>query len=207
MTQAVTRWWLIRHAPVDAAGLIYGQLDLPADTGNTAAAQSLAARLPSSPVWLATPLQRTQQTAAAIQAARSEGTSPTLVPGLSEQHFGDWQGHSVERLMQDDAATWQRFWETPAESRPPNGESFADVVARVRETLTRLSAAYEGRDIVAAAHGGSIRAALAAALDIPAANALSFVIDTWSLTRLDFIHPADANAGAWRVGCVNQPAL
>ncbi len=37
-----TRWWWIRHAPVDAGGRIYGQCDLPADCSDDARMRWLA---------------------------------------------------------------------------------------------------------------------------------------------------------------------
>jgi alpha-ribazole phosphatase len=81
------------------------------------------------------------------------------------------------------------------------------VLARVGPALSRLSGEYAGRDIVAVAHGGSIRAALATALSLDPEAALSFSVDTWSLTRID--HIADAGrdgAAAWRIVSVNLPA-
>ena len=53
-------------------------------------------------------------------------------------------------------------------------------------------------DVIIVAHGGTIRAALAIALDIAAETALGFVIDPWSLTRLDRLDRT------WRVVWVNR---
>ena len=65
-----------------------------------------------------------------------------------------------------------------------------------------------GRDIVAVAHGGSIRAALAMALGIDAAAAMALVVDTLSLTRIDHVAGGllRGRGGAWRIGGVNLPA-
>ncbi|MCA1941739.1 MAG: histidine phosphatase family protein, partial [Caenispirillum bisanense] len=107
-------------------------------------------------------------------------------PALAEQHFGAWQGRTWNDLPTFETAG---FWRDPAFGRPPGGESFADQMARVKEAVGRLTAAHEGRDIVAVAHAGTIRAALALALgleDRPAA-ALSFAIDPLSLTRIDLM--------------------
>ena len=70
MSVTVTRWWWIRHAPVtDDGGCFYGQMDLEADTGDTAAHRALAKVLPPDAVWLSSHLRRTRQTAAAIGEA------------------------------------------------------------------------------------------------------------------------------------------
>jgi len=48
---------------------------------------------------------------------------------------------------------------------------------------------------------GTVRAALAIALDLAAENALRFVIDPLSLTRIDRL------ASGWRVAAVNQSSV
>ncbi len=101
-------------------------------------------------------------------------------------------------------AVYHKFWLTPADHAPPGGESFAAVIERVRPVVERLTAAHAGRDIVAVAHGGSIRAALALALGLGAEGALAFRIEHLSLTRID--HAAGPGPGGdWRVGSVNLP--
>ena len=50
MSHVVTRWWLIRHAPViGAAGRIYGQDDLDCDCSNGDVFADVAAQLPADP--------------------------------------------------------------------------------------------------------------------------------------------------------------
>jgi alpha-ribazole phosphatase len=72
------------------------------------------------------------------------------------------------------------------------------MMARVRAAVTEMTRHFEGRDVIAVAHAGTIRAALAVALDLSPHAALSFVIDPLSLTRLDAI------GDGWRVGGVNM---
>ncbi|WP_029007929.1 histidine phosphatase family protein [Azospirillum halopraeferens] len=212
MTVVTTRWWLIRHAPVvNPRRLIYGQSDIDCDTGNADAFAALAGGLPRGAVWLVTQLLRTGLTAAAIRAAaiRAAGlpdplSEPAVEPDLAEQHFGAWTGLTHDELHARGDATVHRFWIAPASERPPGGESFADVVARVGAALERRTAAHAGDDVVAVAHGGSIRAALAHALSLDPEAALRLRIDTLSLTRIDHI-AVDGHPPAWRVSGVNLP--
>jgi alpha-ribazole phosphatase len=51
------------------------------------------------------------------------------------------------------------------------------------------------------AHSGTVRAALAIALDAAADSALRFVVDPLSLTRIDRL------AAGWRVAAVNRVCL
>jgi broad specificity phosphatase PhoE len=78
--------------------------------------------------------------------------------------------------------------------------------------VRRLSAEHAGRDIVAVAHGGTIRAALALALGLEPERALALSVDNCSLTRLERIAgpvssrpPREDGDEAWRVVRVNQP--
>jgi len=208
MTATVTRWWWIRHAPVTGhGGRIYGQEDYPADLSDTAAFAALAALLPAAPVWVTSHLRRTRDTAAAILAARPQKPDCLIEPDIAEQHVGTWHGlthdelNALRGIAPDDFALW------PANERAPDGESFLDVMARVDLAVTRLTAAHRGRDIVAVAHGGSIRAALALALGIEAERVMSFAIDNCSLTLLDHIHDGAGNneRTCWRIVAVNLP--
>ena len=67
-----------------------------------------------------------------------------------------------------------------------------------------LSCDCSGRDIIAVAHGGTIRAALALALDLDPEAALAFTIENCSITRIDRIDGPGMGHG-WRVVRVNQP--
>lgn len=206
MDIVTTRWWLIRHAPpINPDHRIYGQSDIPVDTGDAASYAGLAAALPEGAVWVVTHLLRTQETAAAIHRARG-GLPPArhVERDLAEQHFGEWQGLTHDALNAGRPAEAHRFWLAPATERPPGGESFTQVVTRVGAVLDRLSERHAGRDVVAVAHGGPIRAALTVALRIDAEAALRFRIDTLSLTRLDHLRLPDGTA-VWRVAGVNLP--
>ena len=212
-----TRWWWVRHAPVTVnKGCCYGQTDFPCDIGDSERFVSLARRLPKEALWIATPLQRTHMTAAALVEAglvaglggprEIPGPDIVIEPDLVEQHFGEWQGVRYDELAARRGDEWHRFWLAPAHEIPPGGESFVALTRRVHAAITRLSATHRGRDILAVTHGGTIRAALALALDLAPEVALSFSIDNLSLTRIDHI-PGPGGRRLWRVGTVNQPAL
>jgi broad specificity phosphatase PhoE len=151
-------------------------------------------------------LARTRQTAQAILAAGAErhnGLAPVAVPDFAEQHLGDWQGLERKAFYAERKVGTHTLWFAPAHERPPGGESFVDLLARVRPVIDRLTAEHRGRDIVAVTHGGTIRAALAVALGLEPQAALSFLVENCSLTRLDYLSPSGA-PGLWRVGAVNH---
>lgn len=205
MMNRETRWWWIRHAPVTRhAGRIYGQQDVPADfSGTDAAVAALAEALPERAALIASDLRRAVDTASAIATTGIEWTKSESDPAFREQHFGEWQGLSTSAFAELRDGLAHGGWLAPAFERPPGGESFADVIARVVPAVIRRTAENAGQDIVAVAHGGSIRAALSYALGIDPESALAFSLDNLSLTRLDHIETKE-DAGVWRVVCINR---
>ena len=209
----VTRWWWVRHAPVTVNdGRCYGQTDHPCDCSNEAAFLGLAQKLPRDAVWVTSPLKRTHMTAAGIVQAGLPGPDPVPGPGvivepdLIEQHFGEWQGVTYADLALRNGNFWPRFWLAPAHHAPPGGESFVQLLERAHPAIERLSAEHVGRDIIAVTHGGTIRAALALALDLAPEAALAISVDNLSLTRIEYF-PGEQAARSWRVTSVNLPPV
>jgi broad specificity phosphatase PhoE len=202
----VTSWWWVRHAPVTShQGRLYGNSDVPANTDDVVAFKGLAGQLPAGALWITSHLQRTHQTADAIAKAGHPVGAPLVEEDLAEQCFGDWQGMTYAEVAADRAGEDHPFWIAPAHHAAPNGESFANVMTRVSDTVLRLSEQYSGRDIVAVAHGGTIRAALGQALGITPDQALCFTVDNLSITRIDCFHGAGGRMD-WCVIGVNLPA-
>ena len=77
-----------------------------------------------------------------------------------------------------------------------------DLYNRVRGAIERINAEQAGRDIIAVAHGGTIKAAVGLALGDQPEKGLTFDIDNCSVTRLD--HFASAGHHGWRLPMVNQ---
>lgn len=204
MSDLNTRWWWVRHAPVThLAGFIYGDSDPEADVTELAVFQSAARRLPEGAVWIVTNLQRTRQTAEAIGKAGYELPEFVVEPQLREQGFGDWHGRPHAERDAERTDPFIGIWNCAPDETPPGGESFVDLMQRVASAVEALTERYRGRDIVCVAHGGTIRAALALALGLPAPMALAFGIDNVSITRIERIHGARDGAPCWRVRGVN----
>lgn len=196
----VTEWWWVRHAPVPGPrDQIKGRLDLPSDTSNLPVFAIQAGRLPKGAAVYTSSRIRTQQTLAALVNAGFDAPSPVIEADFDEQDFGQFQGHTWGELAGDPSL--DAFWADPANTAPPGGESFAALVERVRRGIAHVAPKHAGENIVVVAHAGTIRAALAVAQGISASAALTFAIDTVSITRIESI---DA---AWRVKTVNWKAL
>ena len=159
-----TRWWWVRHAPVAGVdGVIYGTNDVDCDVSDKVRFKALAKALPEGAVWVTSHLSRAIKTAQAVADAGLDFPQPAIEEDLGEQNFGDWQGLSWDEMRKKDMDAYEFFWADPTRTRPPGGESFADQIKRTGDVMGRLTIKHQGRDIVAIAHGGTIRAALSIA--------------------------------------------
>ncbi|WP_406870358.1 histidine phosphatase family protein [Thioclava sp. 'Guangxiensis'] len=164
---------LIRHAPVIGDGCVYGRRDLRADLADRAALARVAEAVPEPARIVASPALRCVQTARALWPDLPIGTEPDFW----EQDLGEWEGRPYAELPDLGPLPL----EVLAAHRPPGGESFLDLCARVPRGLAPLS----GR-VTVLAHAGTIRAVLGLALEVPAAG-LRFEIAPLSLTRVSFL--------------------
>lgn len=186
-----TRIFLVRHAPVDGPrGVIHGPR-APADLRDVAGLAALKAVLPVDAPVICSPTRRTRDTALALRL------EPVMDEDFREQDFGAWTGRRHDDLAASEGEAYRAFWARPAANAPPAGESFVAQVERVASGLARLP---EG-DVIIVTHSGTVRAALAVALELSPEAALRFVIDPLSLTRIDRL------AQGWRVGAVNRSYL
>jgi alpha-ribazole phosphatase len=182
-----TKLWLIRHAPVDGPrGVIHGP-DAPADVSEATAFAALKAKLPTKALAVCSPARRTLETALAL------GLDPLTQACFGEQDFGAWTGRRHDDLAAEHGEAYRDFWKSPASNAPPGGQSFVEQIGRTADGLAALPSG----DVVLIVHSGTIRAALAIALDLAPEAALRFVIDPLSLTRIDRLDHG------WRVVAVN----
>lgn len=172
----MTRYWLVRHGPTHAKGMV-GWTDLPADLSDTAALSRLAGHLPPNAPVISSDLSRAVATADAL------GLRPRLPhdPALREMHFGQWETRAFAEVEAETPDLIRAFWETPGDVRPPGGESWNDMARRVLGVLDRLQGP---PDLIVVAHFGAILAVLQRALDVPITKAFSHKIDNLSVTSL-----------------------
>lgn len=192
-----TRFYWIRHAPVKAMmpGRIYGQRDVGCNLKDIDSLKRLADLLPEDALWVTSTLSRTKKTAKAIAAQKNWTINPLAYKELMEQNFGLWQSKTWDELDEEPAS--KSFWDDPAHTCPPDGESFATVCQRVKKCINHLGRKYQGQHIVCVAHAGTIRAAAAQALGLSPANALKLKIDTLSISRFSLFD------NTWAVECIN----
>lgn len=111
----------------------------------------------------ASPMERTQETAAPI--AKALGVRTRSRKGLIECEFGDWTGRELSELSK--LPEWKTVQRHPSGFRFPGGESFGEMQTRMVDAVNALVAEHPGETIVAVSHADPIKAAVASALGTP----------------------------------------
>ncbi|MBK7669240.1 MAG: 2,3-diphosphoglycerate-dependent phosphoglycerate mutase [Sphingobacteriaceae bacterium] len=129
----------------------------------------------------ASDLKRAQNTLKiALETSGHKPLTPNYNKALNERMYGDLQGlnkaDTVAKYGEEQVKIWRRSYDVP----PPNGESLKDTAARVipyfeSEIIPKLK---EGKNIVIAAHGNSLRALIMYLEKMTPAQILEFEIGT-----------------------------
>ena len=176
----MTRLFLVRHGPTHAKSMV-GWSDLPADLSDTDALDRLSAALPDEALVVSSDLSRAADTASAIARGRHRLDH---LPDLREIHFGAWELRSWKEIDAEDPERIRAYWETPGDVRPPGGESWNEVCARVDRAIDGLIAAHRGKNLIVVGHFGQILTQIQRAERLTAEEAFSHRIDNLSLTEI-----------------------
>jgi len=111
----------------------------------------------------ASPMERTQETAAPI--AKACKLRVRTHKGLIEADFGQWTGKNLSALRK--LPEWTTVQRYPSGFRFPGGESFPEMQTRMTGAVGELVAKHPGETIVAVSHADTIKAAIADAAGTP----------------------------------------
>lgn len=175
----MSRLFLVRHGPTHAKSMV-GWSDLPADLSDTAVLARLEDFLPKDAHVVSSDLSRAVETANAIQGTR---TRLDHVFDLREMHFGDWELKTHNEV--EDKEHMMAFWDTPGDIRPPNGESWNEVVTRVDGAIDTLLAQANGGDLIVVCHFGAIVTQIQRAMRLTAYEAFGHRIKNLSVTVIN----------------------
>lgn len=167
----MTTLLLARHGETDwnRDNRFQGHADPPLNDAGRRQAAALAEKLAVERLAAiySSPLRRAVESAE-IVAAR-HGLQPQTVEALREVDVGSWQGltrREIESRFPEQFRRWLSYeqgWE--------DGETYAEMGARVVPALVELGTRHGSKRILALTHGGPIRAAIAAANGISHAEA------------------------------------
>jgi probable phosphoglycerate mutase len=154
------------------------------DRGREQAA-ALAERVREVPLAaiVASPLERCQETAAALAAGRNMAVRTD--DRLGECKYGDWTGQELKKLAKD--PLWKIVQAHPSAAAFPNGEALRDTQARAVDAIREHNAAV-GDDAtwMAVSHGDVIKSVVADALGVHLDMFQRIQIDPCSLTVIRY---------------------
>jgi probable phosphomutase (TIGR03848 family) len=187
----VTTVLLVRHGLTAATGhtLSGWTPGIALDERGTAQARALGARLAGLPLdaIISSPLDRCQQTAAALAEAGQDRPAIQTDQRFGECHYGEWTGQELKVLAKE--PLWQVVQAHPSAVRfpGPDGESMLDMqhraVAAVRDWNTRLGAK---ATYLVCSHGDVIKALIADSLGLHLDLSQRIQADPCSLTVIRY---------------------
>ncbi len=156
----VCRVYLVRHGETmwNAESRYQGHTDVPLSDRGREQARRLSRRLAGQRYHAvyASSLVRAAETAEIIAAPH--GLEVVRVAALKEINFGAWEGLTREEIVRIFGPLYDEWWRRPLTTRLPEGESYADVVARSWGALRDIVRRHAGQQVLVVSHGGVIRA-------------------------------------------------
>lgn len=189
-TGTPTTFLLLRHGQTELSGerRYSGRGDVPLTATGQQQAKAAAARLSQMDfaAVVSSPLGRARRTAAAI-ADRVE-----VHDGLIETDFGRWERLTFAEAAARDPELHGRWVGDPS-VRPPGGESFDEVLVRVRAALDDLVRRYAGETIVVVSHVTPIKSLLRLGLDTGPSLLFRLHLDLASLSVVEWYPDGNAS--------------
>ncbi|MBQ3504397.1 MAG: histidine phosphatase family protein [Oscillospiraceae bacterium] len=145
------RVYLIRHGLPDFPGgkrMCLGITDIPLGEAGLAQAAQMAARLPPVTSVFSSPLIR------AVQTAKVIGQNVTVLEGLRELSFGQWDGQPFDRIRERFPELYAARGTDPTLLLPEQEDPAAGL-ARFRSAMEDAAGQSPG-DFAVVAHGGII---------------------------------------------------
>jgi broad specificity phosphatase PhoE len=191
------RLYLVRHgecAIPTADGRLHSHCDFPLTARGRRQVVDLAAEFSrlEDVAFLASPIERAGESAAAIAAGRPV----EVVAGLAEIALGEFEGAAI-----DDVYAAQPRFLLDGDAGLPGGETPDEVADRAIAALQGALDSHPEPALVAVAHGGTNRAAIGRLLGAPPVSALRLRQD-WAAVNL-----FEQTPQGWRLAMLNWTPL
>jgi broad specificity phosphatase PhoE len=174
---------LLRHGETEWSlnGRHTGVTDLPLTENGERGARAVRPVLKDRDfgLVLVSPRQRAIRTA----ELAGYGDRMEIEPDLVEFDYGDYEGVTTDQIRED-RPDWD-LWRDGT----PNGETPAEVRARVDRVIRRATPVMDdGHDVLCVAHSHVLRALAAAWVNLPEDGGANFVLSTGGLAELGYEH-------------------
>ncbi len=185
--------YLLRHGEIQQKekGLMVGQTDLPLSEQGRGQARLWRDALARTRFAFiaASDLSRASQTARIIAGKQAE--TVRISPRLREIDLGEWDGRPKDQIKTAYPRLWALRGQALDRVRPPGGESFEDLQARVMPVFDKLIAplqsdtAKKPANALIVAHAGVNRAILCQLLQMPLAHLFCLGQDYGGMNLID----------------------
>lgn len=179
---------LIRHGEPEAAakGRCYGKLDVGLSERGKTQIESIALKIAEFEIAAiySSPQVRARESARVI--AQKCGLFVEIENDFAELDFGDFEGLAYDEVERRFPEIYRKWMTAPTEVEFPNGESFAQMQARVLRAANNLRQRHEGETCLFVSHGGVNRIILAEALGIENKNIFRLAQSFAAMNVIDF---------------------
>jgi probable phosphoglycerate mutase len=179
--------FLLRHGEttsIDDQRRFIGQTDLPLSAVGRDQADRWRLALKDIPFGriVCSPLDRCRETARIL--AKDREAAPEVMADLAEINLGQWEGLEMAAAEKFYPEAWQLRGQYLDNYRPPDGESFVDLMMRVWPVFEKLLKA-SAANLMVVAHAGVNRVLLCQLLGMPLANLFRLVQDFGALNLIN----------------------
>lgn len=180
---------LMRHGSCEGGQIFRGHWDSPLNAEGYQQMLAACPPLDNFDVIISSPLLRCLSVAQELQKLK-RNLHLHVDEGLKEINFGDWEGCSVDTLMQQQRENLENFWQDPVTHSPPNGETMEHFNQRVCQSWQRILNEHKNQRILIISHGGVIRCILANVLGMSLRPLSRLSVPHACISHIDIFHEA-----------------
>ncbi len=192
------RLLIVRHGetPWNAEGRLQGHADIDLSEKGRQQAREVAKRLADTPIDAAysSDLARAWHTAQIMLDQRDVPLNSTV--GLRERYYGVFEGLTVEERQAQYPDEFAASLVKDLEFAPPGGENARGTLERMTGVIGEIKERHLNETVLIVGHGGSLRSAIIALMELPPEATWRFVMANCSLTVID-TYPDNAVLGLY----------
>jgi broad specificity phosphatase PhoE len=192
------RLLIVRHGetPWNAEGRLQGHADIDLSEKGRQQAREVAKRLADTPIDVAysSDLARAWHTAQIVLDQRDVPLNSN--EGLRERFYGVFEGLTVEERQAQFPDEFAASLIKDLEFASPGGESALGTLRRMTGVIGEIKERHLNETVLIVGHGGSLRSAIIALMELPPEATWRFVMANCSLTVID-TYPDNAVLGLY----------
>ena len=181
------RWFIVRHGATEwnVQGRIQGHTDISLSDLGDQQAELVAKRLAGVTIDVAycSDLRRSTETAQKILGQRHVPLHTT--PKLREYDKGVFEGLTAEQSKERYPEIYAASLIKDLDFAPPGGESTRQISARIAGFIAYLREQHPDDNLLIVGHGGALRSAFVALMELPLEANWRFILDNCGLSVVD----------------------